>query len=113
MATDDDVADTQTVNRELNSRSRSRGSRMPVWWHEVSNIAEDEQIAGIRRSKDVYCHATVRASDEESIGLLAQGQPLECLNQAVSLSFTKLNDAPDEFVHFRKRPTRRHKRCFV
>ncbi len=57
----------------------------PAVGGEVADIADDEQIAGIRRSKYVYRHATVRTGDEKSVGLLTQSQP-NLLNVSTKLS---------------------------
>ncbi len=74
VAANDNVANAQIVDGEVDGRRRARSARMAIRWHEVSDVAQYEQIARIGRRKHVYSHPAVRTGDKQSIRLLPQCQ---------------------------------------
>ena len=72
---------------------------MTVGGHQVPDVAEHEQIAGVSGGEDVNRHTAVRAGDEEGVRLLAEGQLAEGVGEAFTASLAKLDDSTNEFFH--------------
>ena len=103
MATDDDVAHFQHVEREFDGRRLGLvGDRLSVRTrgrHEISGIADHEQIARLGGREDVGLHPAVGAGDVQRVGLLAQGEARERLGIIRPPALPEVDDPLDQLAH--------------
>jgi len=78
MSADDDVLHAQADHGELHGRPFAAVG-CPVGGHDVARVANDEQFTGVRLRDQVGADARVGTGDEQRVGMLTVGEPLEQL----------------------------------
>ncbi len=76
MAANDNVCDIQNGNGELNARSHTAG-RQPARRHDVSSVANRKDFGRLRLGEERGANPGIRAGNEQSARMLAEGQPVE------------------------------------
>ena len=89
---DDDVADAEHLHCELERREYAVAEAVPgERRHQVCDVADDEQLAGVRIEDDLRRHPGIAAADDHDVRRLpAPGELME----AVALG----RHAPDEEI---------------
>jgi len=102
MTADHHVGDAQHRHRVFDGRRHAAWLRS-IGRHDVTGIANDEEIAGVLLREQLGHDTAIRTGDEQGFRTLSVGKPAEQFRAIGKNLALKAQEAFDDFLHMRFR----------